>query len=218
MSTRETRLKKELLGMEELHQQSSFIDFVTNADPPDEYTVTFTCLGMVDPSRIGDKHIVRIYLHAEFPYFPPKVSFLTPSFHPNIAAPLQMSSVQEELEYALRRAPNEETRRRIREDALNNKDLNTARACLDTLDYNWSPAITLPQICLELAEMIQFKRYNAGHALNWEAARWARNHQDQLPVDVRTVLDLKALSSIRILSETMASEIEILILEEEAHA
>lgn len=214
MRIRESRLGQELRWMEELRQQSSFIDFETKADPPDEYIVTFTCLGMVDPFRRGDKHVARIYLHSEFPRLPPQVSFITPSFHPNIAALLQMHSMQVKLQEALRQAPNEEVRRQIRDTILNNKELNTARVCLDTLDHNWSPAITVAEICLELAEMIQYKRYNPGDPLNREAAAWALCNQHLLPVDVRTVLDLKALSSIRILTEPDTTGLDISILEE----
>jgi ubiquitin-protein ligase len=202
MGIREDRLVQELAHMEELRRQSSFIDFVAKNDPPDEYVVTFTCRGLVERDKMGDEHVAQIYLPAKFPRQPPKVSFLTPSFHPNIAALIQMSPVQARIQDMLNRAPDEETRQKLQQEILSNQDLFTARVCLDTLDHNWSPAITLDLICLELAEMIQYKRYNPADPLNQEAAIWAVLNQRRLPVDTRSILDLKALAGIRILSET----------------
>ncbi len=206
--------------MEELRRQSGFIDFAFKADPPDEYVVTFTCRGMVDEDEIGEEHVARIYLPADFPFEPPQVKFLTRSFHPNIAAQIQMDSVQAQIQELLRRAPNAEARQKVQEDILKNEELFKAKVCLDTLDHNWSPMITLDRICIELGEMIQYKRYNPASPLNDDAALWAIRNRHRLPVDARSLLDLRALAGIRILAESEIGrgDLDIQILgEEEDH-
>jgi len=213
MGIHEDRLVQELARMERLRQQSSVIDFVPKNDPPDEYLVTFSCLGMIDRDRTGDRHVAQIYLPAKFPRQPPKVSFLTPSFHPNIAALIQMGPVQARIHSMLEKAPDEEARKKLEQEIFNNEELFTARVCLDTLDHNWTPAITLDLICVELAEMIQYKRYNPADPLNQEAAVWAVLNRDRLPVDKRSILDLKALAGIRILSEAPLDHVDIRILD-----
>lgn len=203
MGIPEVRLRGELACMEKLRQQSSFIDFEVSGDLPDEYRVTFTCRGLVDPYTTSELHVALIYLPAEFPRQPPQVSFLTPCFHPNIAALFQMQAVQEKIHNLLRQARNEEEREEIMRRLQEDEKFHTARVCLDTLDLNWSPSITLDLICLELAEMIQYKRYNPDSPLNEEAAFWAEANRGRLPVDSRSVLDLRALEGIRILSEPL---------------
>jgi len=216
MGMREARLGQELARMEELRRQSGFIDFAVKTEPADDYVVTFTCRGMVDQDQVGEEHVARIYLPADFPSEPPQVKFLTPSFHPNIAALIQMGPIQAKIQDLLRRAPDESARQKIQEEVLKNEELFTARICLDTLDHNWSPSITLDRICIELGEMIQYKRYNPASPLNEEAAIWALRNRDQLPVDSRSLLDLRALAGIRILSEIDLGRerIDIQILDE----
>ena len=211
MGIRERRLAQELTRMERLRQQSTLIDFAAKGDPPDDYLVTYKCIGMVNADQKGSEHVARIYLHAEYPRRPPEVSFLTPIFHPNIAAPLQMVPVQAQIHQLLASAHDETTRQRIRQRVFGDEDLFKARVCLDTLDLNWSPAITLDVVCLELGEMIQYKRHNPDSPLNHEAAEWARQHADLFPVDTRSLRDLEALEGIRILSVTPAEEPEVTI-------
>ncbi len=206
MGIRERRLAQELARMERLRQQSTLIDFAAKGNPPDDYLVTYKCIGMVNASQKGNEHIARIYLHAEYPRRPPEVSFLTPIFHPNIAAPLQMAPVQAQIHQLLGSARDETERQKILQRVFGDEEMFKARVCLDTLDLNWSPAITLDIVCLELGEMIQYKRYNPGDPLNREAAEWARRHADLLPVDTRSLRDLEALESIRILSVTPTEE------------
>jgi ubiquitin-protein ligase len=202
MGIREDRLIHEYARMEDLRRQSGFIDFVAKTDPPDEYVVTFTCRGMIDVDEVGEEHVARIYLPAGFPFEQaPQVKFLTRSFHPNIAAQIQMGPVQEKIQELLRRAPNAAAREKVQEDILKNEELFTARVCLDTLDHNWSPSITLDRICIELGEMIQYKRYNLASPLNNDAVAWVKSNRHRLPVDARSLLDLRALAGIRILSE-----------------
>lgn len=205
----ESRLAGELKRMQELREQSSFIDFVTANTPPDEYIVTFTCRGMVGLGRIGEEHVAKIYLHREFPYLPPKVTFVTPSFHPNIATLGQMAPIQRQIQARLRHAPDAEARRRVQQEIQEQMDLVTVRVCLDVLDLNWSPMITLDRICIELAEMIQYKHCNPLDALNLDAARWAVSNRHLLPVDARTILDRKAAAVLRSVEE----EVVIRILE-----
>lgn len=217
MGDREDRLIQEHARMEDLRRQSGFIDFVAKAEPPDEYVVTFTCRGMVDVDEVGEEHVARIYLPAEFPFEqPPQVKFLTPSFHPNIASQIQMGPVQAQIQEFLRRAPDMAARQKIQEEILKNEELFTARVCLDTLDHNWSPSITLDRICIELGEMIQYKRYNLASPLNDDAVQWVRRNRHRLPVDARSFLDLRALAGIRILSEieTGRDDFDIQILGE----
>lgn len=218
MGVREIRLMHELSRMEELREQSGFIDFVAKGDPPDEYVVTFTCRGMIDFDQEGEEHVARIYLPAEFPFEgPPRVQFLTRSFHPNIAALIQMSTVQAQIQEYLRRAPDEAARQKVQQEILNDEELFKAKVCLDTLDHSWSPSITIDRICIELGEMIQYKRYNLDSPLNDNAVLWARANRQRLPVDARSLLDLRALAGIRILSESdVESEPEIHIFSEEA--
>jgi ubiquitin-protein ligase len=203
---RETRLVRELEYMEELRRQSSFIDFVPRHDPPDEYLVTFTCKGMIDAERTGERHVAKVYLHAEFPRLPPQVHFLTPSFHPNIAALIQMAPIQRRIQEMLDRAPDAAARQELQREIQSHEELFTAKVCLDVLDLDWGPMITLDRICVELAEMIQYKHFNTADPLNRDAAIWAETHRDELPVDRRTILDLKALASIRILADPPAAQ------------
>ena len=201
MSIRDKRLQRELLALETLSRQSSFISFSSNGNPPEEYLVTFTCRGLVTPMSTSDEHVARIYLSAEFPRAPPQVSFLTPSFHPNIAQPLQMGPIQAEIQRLLNSAPDDNARKDIEKRLMENEELFKVRVCLDTLDLAWSPSITLDLICIELAEMIQYKRYNPADPLNHQAAAWALQNRDKLPVDSRSILDEKALAGIRVLDE-----------------
>jgi ubiquitin-protein ligase len=218
MGNRDNRLMQEFARMKELREQSGFIDFVAEGDPPEVYVVTFTCRGMIDADVVGEEHVARIYLPAEFPFDgPPMVKFLTRSFHPNIAARIQMSNFQEQIQDLLRRAPDEAARKQIQQELANNEELVKTKVCLDTLDHNWSPFITLDRICIELGEMIQYKRYNLNSPLNDDAVAWARANRDHLPVDARSLLDLRALAGIRILSETDTSrgDLDIRILNED---
>lgn len=52
----------------------------------------------------------------------------------------------------------------------------------------WTPAETLGDLCVRLAEMVQYKSYNPEDPLDVEAAEWATEHFMVLPVDTRPVL------------------------------
>jgi len=51
----------------------------------------------------------------------------------------------------------------------------------------WSAAETLADLCVRLAEMVQYKRYNPRDPLDPEAAEWAVEHYLHLPVDERLI-------------------------------
>lgn len=53
---------------------------------------------------------------------------------------------------------------------------------------SWTPAETLEQLCVRLAEMIQMKNYNINDPLNITAALWAKENTRNFPVDDRPVL------------------------------
>ena len=48
-----------------------------------------------------------------------------------------------------------------------------------------SPGTNLTEILFQLFEIVTYQRYATHDALNREAAAWARQHQDKLPVDRR---------------------------------
>jgi ubiquitin-protein ligase len=218
MSIHEDRLRREHTYMEELRRASSLIDFVARGNPPDDYLVTFHCHGMIAADRMGSEHVAQIYLHAEFPRQPPQVTILTPSFHPNIAAAFQTAPFQARLQDLLAKAPDEQARLEIAQQVLSDERLFRCHVCLDTLDRNWSPKITLDLITIELGELLQYKRYNVDDPLNHEAAEWTVCNRDRLPIDRRNLMDLRALHGIRILEQEAGGEQELalhIIAEEE---
>lgn len=50
---------------------------------------------------------------------------------------------------------------------------------------HWSAGQTLPQLIVRIAEMISFQSYNVKSPLNAQAAAWAEEHVDQLPLEKR---------------------------------
>ena len=52
----------------------------------------------------------------------------------------------------------------------------------------WSPAESLPELCLRIGEMIQYRSYNPDDPLDVEAAAWARQHSSYFPVDPRPLV------------------------------
>jgi hypothetical protein len=192
------------------------IDFVARGYPPDDYLVTFRCGGLIAADRIGSEHVVQIYLHAEFPRLPPEIYIMTPSFHPNIAALYQTASFQVRIQRLLAEAPDEKSRQQLSQEITSDERIYRSHVCLDALDRNWSPGLTLDLISLELGELIQYKRYNVDDPLNHDAADWTRQNREKLPIDKRSLLDLRALHGIRILDESPGeAELTLHILNEE---
>lgn len=52
----------------------------------------------------------------------------------------------------------------------------------------WTPRQSLGDFVHHVARMIQYKEYDTTLALDWGAARWAKEHPELLPVDQRPVI------------------------------
>lgn len=187
MSIRDERLLNEFERMKTLAAESTLIDFKAIGDPPEKYLVLFKCKGLAKADVISEEHIVSIYLHADYPRKPPIVRWKTPVFHPNISfkppninhpvtgEPMAFDDLLKIFENAGIELP---------------EDIRDGKICLDILEeINWSPKVTLDILCIELGEMIQYKKYNLGDPLDKNAARWAKANKDILPVDNRELLD-----------------------------
>jgi ubiquitin-protein ligase len=93
-----SRLYAEWQKMQLLDAQSTLIDIQSFGDPPERYLVTYHCKGLAwldghqEPS-ITNKHQLEIYLHQQFPHLPPRLTWLTEIFHPNILPPRKNSGV-----------------------------------------------------------------------------------------------------------------------------
>lgn len=189
ISIRDTRLLEDLALMQTLQRESSFITFTTKGSPPDAYTVTLTCKGIASQDVVTEFHKVRIHLRADYPYDPPLVRWITPIFHPNIQRigelkiendTGQVRSVREVV------SEIEEYGEDVPEDYQN---LDESKVCLDILEWNWTPKVTLDKLCIELAEIAQYKKYNLDDPLNAEAILWARRNIAHFPIDKREIRD-----------------------------
>jgi ubiquitin-protein ligase len=92
-SPRIRRLKADHKLMLDLAARSDLIEFKSKSArkglPPESYTVTYTCKGVVGVDakgnpKLGSKHQVEIYLHNQYPQRWPGMQWLTPVWHPNI--------------------------------------------------------------------------------------------------------------------------------------
>ncbi len=92
-SPRMRRLRADYQRMQELASRSDLISFQSEAArkglPPERYTVTYTCRGVIGVDKqgspkFGTKHQVEIYLHNQYPQRWPGMQWLTPIWHPNI--------------------------------------------------------------------------------------------------------------------------------------
>lgn len=209
------RLKAELENIQKLTEDSSFVCFTPQpADFPEEYTVTFSCLGLIAkpewkkevplprdwrnskklPPWIGDEHIAHIYLPAGYPEIPPQIYFKTPIFHPNITSRAKMiKKIGERLQLAEHLGGEEHLQELLRSEP----ELQNAHICLDGLrtpknDGIYNRKLTLYDICHELGQIITYKRYTLAHTLDSEAeewTRWAEKQENMLPIDNRPFLD-----------------------------
>lgn len=89
-SVRTKRLRNDLKLMQELKNQSSIFDFVAFGDPPEKYQVTFMGKSFAreqgtDNIKIIETHRVDIELGMDYPRESPRLRWLTPIYHPNIA-------------------------------------------------------------------------------------------------------------------------------------
>jgi len=188
---RDKSLKKELEKMEKLAQESSMFQFKVVSpikEYPDKYLVGFTCQGMENPNSQRNQHVIEIYLPMEFPRKAPILRFKTPIFHPNIRGLLNDTEKVDELIGQV--GGINSFMDTITEDE-DFKEIFDSYICLDVLAENWSPDYSLYDICVELAGMIQFQRYNIGDPLNKQAAVWTLNAEanGDLPIDKRDFRD-----------------------------
>ncbi len=52
---------------------------------------------------------------------------------------------------------------------------------------DWYPQQTIADLCEILVELVQYKNYNTTSPLNMDAAMWAMQHRDELPIDDRSL-------------------------------
>jgi len=189
-NVRDARLGSELEAMKRLARESTLIRFQANdAALPDQYYVDFDCVGLAQRDQRSSFHTVHIYLPAEYPRIPPGIRFKTPIFHPNIKAMLDDSAQVARLADTVGGIQN---LGRLYHTNPSVREMFDAHICLDVLALNWTPAVTLYDICLELGAMIQYQRYNVDDPLNHEAAEWtkvARTQPGVLPIDNRDLRD-----------------------------
>jgi hypothetical protein len=233
---RDRRLVRELENMRRLARDSSFVKFEARPELfPEEYVVTFTCLGLVKRPQTNDlrfllkdwrarrsldgvseSHVARIYLPARFPDLPPLVQFMSPGlFHPNIMTLSEdkfVAHVTEEtggiadVRQILERSP--ELRKHMEQQL-------GAYVCLDALKSpneggSYTRRFTLYDICKELGQMIMLQRYNLSDPWNPDAAGWTTwaEKQGLLPLDDRPFLDMLP-PVVRVLENQAGSDLDI---------
>lgn len=140
---------KEML---DLSARNARITFTTNrTHAPDRYEITFhyTSFTELPPGQAepqrADRHQVEILLSADYPTLAPIVTWLTPIFHPNIRA----------------KAPGER-------ELYNN-------VCIGVLREQYLPGMGLARLVHMLAEMVQWRNFDAFHPFNPEASEWAKD-------------------------------------------
>jgi ubiquitin-protein ligase len=90
-NTRDERLVHDLQVMQKLAESSVIVDFESEGDPPEEFTVTFHGRGVTRASGLNvelefvEKHQFEIRLPFSYPQRAPDIRWLTPIFHPNIS-------------------------------------------------------------------------------------------------------------------------------------
>lgn len=89
---RERRLRSDFERLQNLVQQSDFIEIAKiEGNPPELYVIRFTCKGITRVGALGvpiysEEHMVGIYLPSAYPTKMPQMRWFTPIFHPNINA------------------------------------------------------------------------------------------------------------------------------------
>lgn len=137
--------------IEELARTTPGISFTSNRDyAPDRYTVTFTYPSFVEllpdqsEPRVAGTHRVDIILGDAYPRAAPVVTWQTPIFHPN-----------------------------IRQTHPPEADRGHGAVCLGVLRERYLPGMGLGRLVRMLAEMLQWRNFDAANAFNPEAAKWA---------------------------------------------
>ena len=233
------RLANELRMMNELKQESSLVEFTADpADYPNQYRVTFNCLGLAyKPDFSGPppanwrqlsypwlrrEHTALIYLPAQYPDQPPRITLETPLFHPNTTS---QKEIQRTLAAIVERLGGQERFERLLSVSPELQE-NVARisqmgVCVDGIILpqdrgNYHLGLHVSDICVELGQMIMLQRYNLAHGLNDEALdwiRWAEKQSGLLPVDLREFLDKRDII-VQVLEG--GEELEISLLSEES--
>jgi ubiquitin-protein ligase len=216
MNTRDKRLKNEHQNMLRLPELSSYIEVYpsSDSDTPNEYHVVFNVTSMTGPDSTGDRHVVNIYLDSGYPHHPPVVTVLSPVFHPNIASPMQNTKLQNELMAQFDHLHDPRQRMEALRRLVNNPENFRASVCLDILELNWAMELPLSAVCIEVGEMLQYKRLNAAHPLNHEAAAWARQNAPSLPLDRHNLLDKMVAQKLSLYPEAPLTD-EIILLDED---
>lgn len=221
MKPRDRRLLKELDNMKKLVEHSSFFHFeATPRAKPEEYRVTYTCLGLIALPQwgaqpvpenwrqqhqnyrwVGNSHVARIYIPAAYPRVPPVVRFDTPVFHPNLKY-MSEEALRERLADRIGEENVEVALERNPELAAKLREHQSTLICLDGIKAPedgglYHPSLTLYDICVELGRMIMFQRYNLDDPLDIDAMRWTRTAESLkgllLPIDNREFLDKKPI-------------------------
>jgi len=160
-SPRIRRLRSDQRSLEKLRSDSSILDFVAAAGPPqappEVYSVRFWGKGLWRPPGSADvllreHHEVGIRLGASYPRMMPELSWKTPIFHPNISA--------------------------------------SGIVCLGGYGTHWVPGLTLAELCIMLWDIVRYENFDVASPYNREAAYWVKLQRPEVfPVDVRPLRD-----------------------------
>ncbi len=91
MTPRKRRLNSDRRRLEQLTEQSSIFEFESFGDPAESYILRFRGAGLwrdqqANAVKVRNIHEVRVNLPASYPRLMPELSWLTPTFHPNVSA------------------------------------------------------------------------------------------------------------------------------------
>jgi proteasome lid subunit RPN8/RPN11 len=163
-STKLILLDKVYNDLIKLAKRSKFIEVqpldVQPYQPPDKYTVTFTCLGIAGINEKGEPqfsefHQVSIYLPDDFSNQGPILRWITPIWHPNIE--------------------------HVKPHHVDNLDWCSHMSLNAGYRFDWLSHISMNLVIL-LGEMVQYKRYHAEwtppYPLDHEVARWVLEYAE----------------------------------------
>jgi ubiquitin-protein ligase len=69
--------------------------------------------------------------------------------------------------------------RTVAGDVVFHPNFNANKICLTD---EWSPAIKLVDLVLEISDLLQWRKFNVHDPLNAEAVRWSEAHRNELPL------------------------------------
>lgn len=98
MSVRDRRLTADMQKIVALRSHAELLTINYDGPLPQTYTVTYSCRGLYIPAGgtvpvVTNHHVMEAYLHNLYPRFPPRLSWKTPIFHPNILSPQRNGGV-----------------------------------------------------------------------------------------------------------------------------